>query len=65
MKTLIKNAFIVNEGDIIKSDILIKEQLIEDINKNINVKAEKIIDAEGLYLMPGIIDDQVHFRELD
>ena len=63
MKTLIKNAFIVNEGDIIKSDILIKEQLIEDINKNINVKAEKIIDAEGLYLMPGIIDDQVHFRE--
>ena len=63
MKTLIKNAFIVNEGDIIKSDILIKEQLIEDVNKNINVKAEKIIDAEGLYLMPGIIDDQVHFRE--
>ncbi len=63
MKTLIKNAFIVNEGDIIKSDILIKRQLIEDINKNINVKAEKIIDAEGLYLMPGIIDDQVHFRE--
>ena len=63
MKTLIKNAFIVNEGNIIKSDILIKEQLIEDINKNINVKAEKIIDAEGLYLMPGIIDDQVHFRE--
>ena len=63
MKTLIKNAFIVNEGNIIKSDILIKEQLIEEINKNINVKAEKIIDAEGLYLMPGIIDDQVHFRE--
>ena len=63
MKTLIKNAFIVNEGDIIKSDILIKEQLIEDINKNINVKAEKIINADGLYLMPGIIDDQVHFRE--
>ena len=38
MKTLIKNAFIVNEGDIIKSDILIKEQLIEDINKNITVE---------------------------
>ena len=64
MKTIIKNARIVNEGTILKSDILINGDLIEEIGKNILANGEeKIIDAEGCFLIPGVIDDQVHFRE--
>ncbi|MBC8047978.1 MAG: dihydroorotase [Fimbriimonadaceae bacterium] len=64
MNYLIKNALIVNEGKTIPSDILIKNERIERIDPTISVnyKIEEI-QAEGLYLMPGIIDDQVHFRE--
>ena len=64
MKTIIKNARIVNEGNISKSDILINGDLIQEIGQNILANGEeKIIDAEGCFLIPGIIDDQVHFRE--
>ena len=64
MKTIIKNARIVNEGNISKSDILINGDLIQEIGQNILVNGEeKIIDAEGCFLIPGVIDDQVHFRE--
>src|SRR6266498_2108409 len=63
MKVLIKNATIVNEGEIFESDLLINGELIEKIEKDIEDKADKIIDARGLHLFPGIIDDQVHFRE--
>ena len=63
MKTLIKNAQIVNEGKIFKSDLLIEGQIIKKIANSINEKADKSIDAEGLHLIPGVIDDQVHFRE--
>ena len=63
MKTLIKNAQIVNEGKIFKSDLLIEDQIIKEIANSINEKVDKCIDAEGLHLIPGIIDDQVHFRE--
>ena len=63
MKTLIKNAQIVNEGKIFKSDLLIEGQIIKKIANSINEKVDKCIDAEGLHLIPGIIDDQVHFRE--
>ena len=64
MKTIIKNARIVNEGNISKSDILINGDLIQEIDQNILANGEeKIIDAEGCFLIPGIIDDQVHFRE--
>ncbi len=63
MKILIKNAQIVNEGKIIQSDILIENDLISKIDSNINEEADQIIDASGKYLLPGIIDDQVHFRE--
>ncbi|MES2619954.1 MAG: dihydroorotase [Bacteroidota bacterium] len=61
---LIKNAQIINEGKISASDILIRDKRIERIDPSIDVKfkAEEI-NAEGLHLMPGIIDDQVHFRE--
>ena len=64
MKTIIQNAQVVNEGKIIKRDVLINNDIIENISKYINPKGdENIIDAEGCFLIPGIIDDQVHFRE--
>ena len=63
MQLLIKNAQIVNEGKIYKSDVLIEDQSIKQIANNINTNVEQIIDAEGLHLLPGVIDDQVHFRE--
>ncbi len=64
MKTiLIKNAQIVNEGVIITGDVYIKNQRIEKIASSIDQKADIELDATGKYLMPGIIDDQVHFRE--
>ena len=63
MKILIKNAQIVNEGKIIQSDILIENDLISKIEPHISEDADQIIDASGKYLLPGVIDDQVHFRE--
>ena len=64
MKVLIKNAKIVNEGKIFISDVLIENDLISKISTNISEEnISKIIDAEGKFLIPGVIDDQVHFRE--
>src|SRR5690554_1471841 len=65
MTTLIKNAKIVNEGEIFEGDVLIENEFIFEIAEQISVKSSdwKIIDAEGNYLIPGMIDDQVHFRE--
>ncbi|GGG99626.1 dihydroorotase [Mucilaginibacter phyllosphaerae] len=60
---IIKNATIVNEGRQMAADILIKDGFIEKIDGHINTKADKEINAEGLHLLPGCIDDQVHFRE--
>ncbi len=64
-RILIKNAKIVNEGIIFEGDVLIEDEFIVEIRDNISVKSgeTKIIDAEGNYLIPGAIDDQVHFRE--
>ena len=66
----IHNAHIVNEGKIIKADVVIQNGMIKLVLTD-NFAIEDIllddntvfIDAEGLYLLPGIIDDQVHFRE--
>ncbi|WMJ72786.1 dihydroorotase [Cytophagaceae bacterium ABcell3] len=60
---LIVNANIVNEGKVTQGDLLVKNGRIEKIGKNISENADKTIDAAGKYLIPGIIDDQVHFRE--
>ena len=61
---LIKNATIINENKREINDVLINENRIERIDQNINVNHRyEEIDAEGLYLIPGLIDDQVHFRE--
>ena len=62
---LIKNAQIVNEGRSFKGDVLVEDDRITEISESISVKSAytKVIDADGCYLMPGMIDDQVHFRE--
>jgi len=60
---LIKSATIVNENKQYVSDLLVKDGLIERIDSNIDVQADQTINAEGLHLFPGCIDDQVHFRE--
>ena len=63
MRTLIKNASIGNEGKIYTSDVLIDRERIQQISENIDIDVDVEIDASGKYLLPGIIDDQVHFRE--
>ena len=63
MKTLIKNARIINEGKIFEGDLLIQNERIERIDSAINEPHCTLIDAEGNILIPGMIDDQVHFRE--
>ena len=66
MKTkLIKNVHIVNEGDIFNGDVLIEGEFIKEISESISAKSSEVyvIDGEGKYLLPGAIDDQVHFRE--
>jgi dihydroorotase len=62
--TLIKNATIINENKIFKGDVLIENEIIVTISSEIiPTDTVKIIDAQGCYLIPGFIDDQVHFRE--
>ena len=58
----IKNCKIVNEGEILEKDVLIKNGRFEEINDDVQSQGE-VIDASGFFLFPGIIDDQVHFRE--
>jgi dihydroorotase len=61
---LILNANIVNEGRIHESDLLIRAGRIEKVAKDLrSTPADQVIDVQGSYLMPGVIDDQVHFRE--
>ncbi len=62
---LIKNANIVNEGSIFQGDVLVENDIIAEVSNSISAKTSdtKIIDADGQYLLPGMIDDQVHFRE--
>lgn len=62
--TLILNANIVNEGKVFQADVFIKGSFIESIGNNLSSKAaDVVVDAKGQYLLPGVIDDQVHFRE--
>jgi dihydroorotase len=63
---LIKNAIIVNEGKSFKGDLLVKDELISALGSSDNMDipaGTTIIDATGRFILPGIIDDQVHFRE--
>lgn len=61
--TLIKNARIVNEGQITEGNVFLKDGRIHSIGKEIAPLADAVIEAGGKYLLPGMIDDQVHFRE--
>lgn len=63
MRTVILNARIVNEGRIIEGDVLINGDRIEQIGAHVTTTEAREIDAAGCCLMPGIIHDQVHFRE--
>jgi dihydroorotase, multifunctional complex type len=60
---LIKNATIVNEGKQLVADVLIKDGRIDKIGSGLQAAGAREINAEGLHLLPGVIDDQVHFRE--
>ena len=62
-KFLIKNGTIVNEGKSYQADMLINGEKIERIDRDITDAEAEVIDASGLHILPGIIDDQVHFRE--
>ena len=62
--TVFKNAQLVNEGKVFVSDLKIKAGKIEEIAADISVEnTDTVIDASGCFLLPGMIDDQVHFRE--
>ena len=60
---ILKNCQIVNEDSIYHSDIAIKNERIALINNTIDAEAKEVIDVEAKYVIPGMIDDQVHFRE--
>ncbi len=64
-RILIKNATVVNEGKSRLADVLIENDKIASIEDSISLKHPdtRVINADGLYLLPGMIDDQVHFRE--
>lgn len=62
MNTLIVNAKIVNEGKVVDGDVLIRKDRIEQIGSSLSSPG-RVIDAQGKFLLPGVIDDQVHFRE--
>ena len=62
-KILIKNVRIVNDGSCFEGDVLIKNNLIEKVESSISDKNANIIEGNETFLIPGVIDDQVHFRE--
>jgi len=63
MKTLIKNARVVLPDGIVATNVLIENERIASIDPAIHARADDVVDAAGLHLLPGVIDDQVHFRE--
>lgn len=63
MKTLIKNAVVVLPNETLRTSVLIDGTKIVDIDPAIQVAADNVVDATGLHLLPGVVDDQVHFRE--
>lgn len=60
---LLKNALVVNELSVFEGDVLLQDGLIVKIDKDITAAGAQVIDIAGKYLLPGLIDDQVHFRE--
>lgn len=62
-KILIKNAKVVNENAVVEGDVLIEGDLISRMGSDISDDTARVVDVKGNYLLPGLIDDQVHFRE--
>ena len=63
MRTLIKNAMVVLPTELARTSVLVEDQKIAAIDPAIQTTADEVVQAEGLHLMPGVIDDQVHFRD--
>ena len=63
MRTLIKNATVVLPHETVRTSVLIEDQAIADIDPALQIDADEVIDAAGLHLLPGVVDDQVHFRD--
>jgi dihydroorotase len=63
MKTLIKNARVVLPNGLFDTNVMIEDERIAAIDAAIHARADEVVDAAGLHLLPGVIDDQVHFRE--
>ncbi|MDA1049168.1 MAG: dihydroorotase [Planctomycetota bacterium] len=63
MKTLIKNATVVLPESTLHTSVLIEGTKIVDIDPAIQVAADHVVEGEGLHLLPGVVDDQVHFRD--
>ena len=64
MKTLLKNGKLISDNRIQEADLLIENERIAKITTDISAKeAHRVIDLEGMLVLPGVIDDQVHFRE--
>ena len=63
MKTLIKNAVVVLPDETLKTSVVLEGSRIAAIDAAIQTEADEVVDAAGLHLIPGVIDDQVHFRE--
>jgi dihydroorotase len=62
-RIVLKNGRVANRGKFIESDILIEGRFIKRVDRDISADHAEIIDAAGQWILPGIIDDQVHFRE--
>ena len=62
-RTLIANAEVVLPGETGRASVLVEDDRIASIDVPHSVRHDERIDASGLYLMPGVIDDQVHFRD--
>ena len=63
MKTLIKNADVVLPTGVVRTNVLVDGPTIAAIDAAVHARADEVVDATGLHLLPGVIDDQVHFRE--
>ena len=63
MKTLIRNAQVVLPHQVANTNVLFEDGLISAVDAPDNTVADEVIDATGLHLIPGVIDDQVHFRD--
>lgn len=62
-RTLFRNASVVLPGDVVTGSVLVEDGKIVDVAATENTAADTVVDCDGLHLMPGVIDDQVHFRE--